>query len=123
MQHFICHSQDLVECGKGHTFTIHYHDRETEGFVVRYQGKAHAYLNECAHQAMALDFKEGEFFSRDGNHLICATHGALYDPGSGQCLSGRCNGRALVTLTITEQDGAICLQPESGIHLISTPVS
>ncbi len=121
MQHFICHSQDLVDGGKGHSFAVHYHDRDTVGFVVRYRGKAYAYLNECAHQAMALDFKEGEFFSRDGNHLICATHGALYDPASGQCLSGRCDGRALVALAITERDEAICLHPESGIHLIPSP--
>jgi nitrite reductase/ring-hydroxylating ferredoxin subunit len=34
----------------------------------------------------------------DGHHLQCATHGALFDPLSGVCISGPCAGDALQRL-------------------------
>jgi nitrite reductase/ring-hydroxylating ferredoxin subunit len=39
--------------------------------------------------------------------LICATHGALYDPASGACLGGRCEGRGLKAVPVVERDGNI----------------
>jgi nitrite reductase/ring-hydroxylating ferredoxin subunit len=61
-----------------------------------------------------LDWQQGEFFDSSGLYLICATHGALYAPDTGRCLGGRCNGKGLVPLPVTEHDGSILLIEEGG---------
>jgi len=71
----------------------------------------HAYLNRCGHVPVELDWQHGEFFDDSKLYLICATHGALYAPESGQCLGGRCNGRGLTKLPVEERDGNIYLIP------------
>ena len=76
-------------------------------FVVRFRGKACAYLNRCAHMPVEMDWQQGEFFDHSGLYLICATHGALYAPESGRCLGGRCNGKGLVAVAVTERDGCV----------------
>jgi len=82
-------------------------------FVIRYRGRAHAYLNRCGHVPVELDWQPGEFFDVARIYLVCATHGALYDPASGKCLGGRCNGRGLVALPVEERDGQLFLIEEN----------
>jgi nitrite reductase/ring-hydroxylating ferredoxin subunit len=45
------------------------------------------------HVAMELDWVAGQFFDLDGEALLCATHGASYDPADGHCMGGPCAGR------------------------------
>jgi len=78
-------------------------------FVVRYRGRVHGYLNRCGHMPVELDWQHGRFFDGAGLYLICATHGALYDPADGQCVGGRCNGRGLVALEVSEHGGSVYL--------------
>ncbi len=78
-----------------------------EGFVVRFKGKLAAYENVCRHIPVALDSGDGDFFTRDGKHLICAAHGALYEPLSGLCLRGPCEGASLKPLPVAVCDGFI----------------
>ena len=56
-----------------------------------------------------MDWQPGHFFDPDRAHLICATHGALYDPATGACNSGRCAGRALTAVAVEERDGRVYL--------------
>ena len=51
----------------------------------------------------------GEFFDLESKWLICATHGAHYDPKTGDCQSGPCNGAGLTALSIIEEAGGIYL--------------
>ena len=37
-----------------------------EGFVIRHEGRFHAYRNQCRHVSMTLDWVENRFLSRDG---------------------------------------------------------
>ncbi|NNC98623.1 MAG: Rieske 2Fe-2S domain-containing protein [Gammaproteobacteria bacterium] len=100
----------LLEGGRGLRFDIR--NREGEiipAFAVRYDYQYFAYLNRCGHIAMQLDYMPGEFFSDDGQTLICATHGAEYAPDTGACLGGPCYGVGLVPLPISEQDGELFL--------------
>jgi nitrite reductase/ring-hydroxylating ferredoxin subunit len=106
----ICASGDLAEGGRGVRFVLHVHGREEPAFVVRHRGVARAYLNRCGHVPVELDWNEGEFFALDGIYLICATHGALYDPASGQCAMGRCAGRGLKPVAVVEDSGWIYLE-------------
>lgn len=81
-------------------------------FVIRFNGRAHAYLNECGHVPAELDWIPGEFFDDSKLYLICSIHGALYAPESGRCLGGRCQGKGLKPLKIAEIDGQIFLEQE-----------
>lgn len=81
--------------------------REDAAFVVRYRGQAFGFRNRCAHVPMELDWVEGSFFDAAGERLVCATHGAAYDPASGVCIEGPCVGRRLQALAIIERDGVV----------------
>ena len=105
----ICASADLAEAGKGFRFTVTHRQRESDAFVVRFRGRVFGYLNECGHVPAQLDWLPGEFFDDSKLYLICATHGALYAPESGQCLGGRCNGRGLAKIPVAERDGNVYL--------------
>ncbi len=108
----ICVAAELEEGCKGALFELVYEGRTVPAFAVRYDGKVHAYLNRCAHVAMELDWRPGEFFDQSGLYLMCATHGAMYAPESGHCLGGPCRGGALIPLATEESDGNIYLIEE-----------
>lgn len=78
-----------------------------EGLVLRFEGRLAAYENVCRHIPMALDSGDGDFFTRDGKHLICATHGAVYEPLSGLCIRGPCQGASLRALPVEIREGFI----------------
>lgn len=109
---FICQSADLIEGGKGIRFPVMAGLESTTGFTVRYNNVAHAYLNRCAHVPIELDWTEGEFFESSGLYLMCATHGALYSPESGQCLGGPCRGGRLRIISVIEKDGQVFWKPD-----------
>lgn len=108
-QRLICAASDLVEAGAGIRFTVSYQGRDEAAFVIRWRGRAYAYLNRCGHIPVELDWQPGEFFDFARLYLVCATHGALYDPATGDCLGGRCQGRGLVPLPVREHEGRVYL--------------
>jgi nitrite reductase/ring-hydroxylating ferredoxin subunit len=103
----ICAAAALAEAGPGVRFEVEYFGEAAPAFAVRYRGRAHGYLNRCAHVAMELDWQEGVFFDSDGRDLLCSTHGATYDAQTGRCVGGPCAGKALVKLRLEEHDGQV----------------
>ena len=94
--HRICAASDLLEGGAGVRFTLEQGDHEPlHAFAVRHGGQVRAFLNQCAHVPVELDWQPGEFFDDERRFLVCATHGALYHPGDGRCAGGPCRGRGL----------------------------
>jgi nitrite reductase/ring-hydroxylating ferredoxin subunit len=113
----ICQSADLADRGLGVKFPMPELGEHETGFVVRCNGSVHGYVNQCAHVPVALDWQEGDFFDLERHYLICATHGAQYQPETGFCVMGPCKGRSLQKLDIVEHDGKIYLiehSPEEG---------
>jgi len=106
-ERLICASSALADSGAGVRFEVEYFGAPAPAFAVRYRGAVHGYLNRCAHVAMELDWQAGVFFDSTGRDLICSTHGAIYDPASGRCRGGPCNGGALVKLEMRERDGSV----------------
>jgi len=113
----ICHSSELLNGGRGIRFQVRRYGEIAPAFAIRFDDKVYAYLNRCAHRALELDWAEGEFFDAFGEHLICAAHGARYAPASGACVGGPCHGAGLVKLTVTEENGHLCLEAGDDIHL------
>jgi nitrite reductase/ring-hydroxylating ferredoxin subunit len=65
--------------------------------------------NACPHIGTPLDWVQGHFFSADGKHLVCATHGALFEPGTGKCTAGPCRGDSLTQIPSEIQDGTVMI--------------
>ena len=102
----LCGSNDLVDGGLAVPFDVVYQGLSCWAFAIRFDGQVQAYLNRCAHVAMEMDFQPNRFFDTTGRWLICATHGALYEPSTGRCMSGPCR-RALVKIDVSEQGGVV----------------
>lgn len=83
-------------------------------FVINHGGRYHAYINSCRHMVTPLDFVRYQFLSDDGRHLMCATHGALYEPDSGLCVDGPCKGLSLHTLPLVVDRGEIVVGCPAG---------
>ena len=99
----ICESAALAERGAGVRFDLPELGRYATGFAIRFHGKVYAYVNQCAHMPVELDWNEGDFFDLSQNYLVCATHGAHYLPDSGFCVMGPCRGRSLQPLASEER--------------------
>jgi nitrite reductase/ring-hydroxylating ferredoxin subunit len=106
-ERLICASAALADSKRGVRFEVDYFGKPAPAFAIRYAGRVHAYLNRCAHVATELDWQEGVFFDLTGHDLLCSTHGAAYDPASGRCRGGPCNGSPLVRLRIEEREGSV----------------
>jgi len=76
------------------------------GFAICIDDKIYAYRNHCPHVGSPLDWVPNQFFSDDGQTLLCHTHGALFDPVTGDCISGPCP-RGLYPIPIQEVNGNI----------------
>jgi nitrite reductase/ring-hydroxylating ferredoxin subunit len=113
-QRVICASAELADGGPGVRFKVDVRGAPAAAFAVRYNGGVYAYLNSCAHLPVELDWMEGEFFDKAGLYLICATHGATYEPDSGYCVMGPCKGQRLIAVKVAERDGNVYLTEENG---------
>ena len=102
----LCNSRDLVEGGLAVPFDVMYAGQTCRAFAIRYQGLPHAYLNRCAHVAMEMDWQPNRFFDDSGRWLLCATHGAVYEPDTGACKGGPCRG-GLVRIELEEHAGVV----------------
>lgn len=77
--------------------------------VVKFDGQFHAYLNWCPHLGIELNFMPDQFMDSDARFLICANHGALFEPENGDCLAGPCSGDALIPVPLEIRGEAIWL--------------
>jgi nitrite reductase/ring-hydroxylating ferredoxin subunit len=103
---FLCASGQLQDSAAAVAFEVVYAGRSEAAFAVRFQGQVYAYLNRCSHVAMEMDYQPNNFFDSTGQWLICATHGAMYDPSTGHCLLGPCRG-GLIKIAISEAFGEV----------------
>lgn len=68
--------------------------------VVRIGDMVRGYHNSCPHQGTPLETFPDRFLSRDAGALICSTHGAMFRPEDGKCVSGPCKGTSLGSLPV-----------------------
>ena len=102
----ICASSELAEGGLAVPFDVVVDGEACRAFAIRFEGRAHAYLNRCTHVAMELDWQPNRIFDDSGQWLLCATHGAAYAPDTGDCAGGPCRG-GLVKVAMSERDGVV----------------
>ena len=81
-------------------------DQRIEGFAVRApDGSVRAYVNVCPHRLQAVDVGDGKLWTNAGQ-IECHAHGARFDPASGACTGGPCDGRPLTRVHFEVRDGA-----------------
>ena len=101
-----------VEPGKTKKFMLSVEGRETECFVVNYDGQYFAYINRCAHVPMTMDWIDNQFLTEDARYILCATHGAAFEPDTGECVFGPPCGKFLVRVPLTiDGDRILAGQP------------
>ena len=104
----ICRLDDLPDPG-ARAFTAGSGEWPLKGFVVRRGPAAYAYLNRCPHRGHPLNWHPERFLTPDGELILCASHGAVFEIASGACMGGPCKGVALVRLDVRVEDGYLIL--------------
>jgi len=88
-------------------FTIGEGDWPFRGFVVRQGDAVFAYQNFCMHAGHPLNWAPNKFLTKDRQAIICASHGAVFDIHSGNCVGGPAAGRALRQVEVEVRDGVV----------------
>ena len=124
----LCASADLAERGQAVLFGLLQYRRPARGFALRIDGRALAYVNRCAHVPVEMQWHEdrspdhalGQFLGHDRRWIVCAMHGATYDPSSGHCIAGPCSGARLSSIALDERDGQVYWYPSRDIRPLPT---
>ncbi|APH58569.1 Rieske (2Fe-2S) protein [Granulibacter bethesdensis] len=110
---FLCHVQDLSDPGAkgfppapGGFFGL---------FAIRRGDDVRVYVNACPHIGVPLEWAPDRFLSSDGQHIVCGTHGALFDLLSGACQAGPCKGDHLTMVPVTIENGAVYVAADAGL--------
>jgi len=91
-------------------FCIGEGDWPFKGFVVRQGDEVYAYQNFCMHAGHPLNWRPDGFLTGDGSQIICASHGAIYEIKSGECVSGPCPGKKLRPVAVDVRDDDVVVR-------------
>jgi nitrite reductase/ring-hydroxylating ferredoxin subunit len=105
----ICARDALQDSGPAARFVVEFDGRVMDAFAIAFHGAVHAYVNSCPHRGTTLDWEPGQVFDNSGIYLVCATHGALFEPESGRCVGGPCQGAYLTRVQVQDQAGQVLL--------------
>ena len=84
--------------------------RPREALVLRDDdGVARCYLNRCRHLPVPIDGGSKQYLTREGEFLLCGTHGALYRKNDGVCIAGPCLDLALEAIELVNEEGVLYL--------------
>ncbi|HDZ38783.1 MAG TPA: Rieske (2Fe-2S) protein [Marinobacter sp.] len=105
-------SRQTLQSGEFVEFTLATAEKDTDtlpqsGFAFLDGTTPRAYLNQCPHMGIELNWAPGRFMDADNLFLQCSTHGALFKPRDGECIAGPCQGDALTELDIRESNGTL----------------
>lgn len=117
----ICPAAELTELGS-HRFRVLYRGQPRAAILVRFQGVAIGYLNQCVHMPKELDCEQRHVFDAAGQSIRCSMHGITYEPHTGDCLSEICAGKSLTPLRVQERDGFVYLT-EKRATLLAADIS
>jgi nitrite reductase/ring-hydroxylating ferredoxin subunit len=109
--HRLCASGALIEKGNAIGFDVLHFRQPARGFALRFDGRIVAYLNRCLHVPVEMDWNAGEFLDADKTFIICATHGATYEPLNGRCVGGPCGRGRLTMIDTVEREGQVYWYP------------
>lgn len=78
-----------------------------EFFAVRKGGQVTGFVNRCPHAGNPLNWQPDRFLTREGDLILCNSHGALFRIDDGVCVGGPCPGEALEPVALRVEDGLV----------------
>jgi nitrite reductase/ring-hydroxylating ferredoxin subunit len=112
----LCACDALAERGQALVFDVLQYRQPARAFALRFDGRVVAYLNRCVHVPAEMDWQPGEFLDSDKRFILCATHGAAYEPSDGRCVGGPCGRGRLTAIQVQERDGQVYWYPSRDIR-------
>lgn len=101
----LCALDEIADPGaKG--FRFRHESRLFAGFVVRKGEVLAGYVDSCPHAGWPLAALDDRYLTRDGGHILCAGHAALFTL-QGVCVAGPCLGDRLAEWPVEVRDGAV----------------
>jgi nitrite reductase/ring-hydroxylating ferredoxin subunit len=80
--------------------------------VVRQGQEVFVWLNDCPHEHRPMEYRQDQFLSGDGGHIVCFAHSAHFEIRSGLCFAGPCTGQRLKAVACEVREGAVWIAPE-----------
>jgi nitrite reductase/ring-hydroxylating ferredoxin subunit len=77
------------------------------GFIVRRGDAVTGYIDRCPHAGMPLAMAPDRYLTREGDLILCSSHGALFRIADGVCVGGPCAGQALRGWAVRVEDGEV----------------
>jgi nitrite reductase/ring-hydroxylating ferredoxin subunit len=108
VERVVCRLLDIAPQG-ARAFTLGGGDWPLRGVVVRFGDTVRGYVNRCPHAGHPLNLLPERFLTPDGTLILCSSHGALFDKGSGYCVAGPCAGRSLTPVALEVRSGFVFL--------------
>lgn len=117
----LCKPEEVV-IGEAKTFTFGKKPKSFEIFLIRFAPSStiknkncmniHAYINNCPHRNLPLDWSPGKFFDPTKEFIQCSSHGALFRLNDGLCIKGPCIGNNLSKVDLFLQEGILHIGKE-----------
>jgi nitrite reductase/ring-hydroxylating ferredoxin subunit len=102
----LCDLADLADPGaKG--FIFRRDEAMFLGFVVRTGDGVTGYVDHCPHAGMPLALLPGRYLTREGDLILCSSHGALFRLHDGLCVAGPCAGKLLESWSVRVQGESV----------------
>jgi nitrite reductase/ring-hydroxylating ferredoxin subunit len=98
--------EDLPEHG-GKSIEFRNGEHLTQIFIQKFGDYIKVFENRCPHAGTPLNLFGDNFLDIEGRYLICRTHGAKFDPLSGECISGPCKKQFLREVAVKIADGVV----------------
>jgi nitrite reductase/ring-hydroxylating ferredoxin subunit len=102
----LCALADLADPG-ARGFIFRCEEAMFLGFVVRAGDGVTGYVDHCPHAGMPLALLPGRYLTREGDLILCSSHGALFRPRDGLCVAGPCAGKSLELWTVRVLDETV----------------
>lgn len=118
VERVVCRLTELDARG-ARAFTIGGGDWPLKGFVVRVGATVRGYVNRCPHAGHPLNLLPERFLSPDGTLILCSSHGALFEKGTGYCVAGPCAGRSLTPVAVEVRCGFVLLAESVDVNALA----
>ena len=76
------------------------------GFLIRKDGEVRGYVDRCPHAGYPLAVELDRYLTDDGELILCAWHGGVFKPLTGECVGGPPAGGRLTSWPVVV-DGAV----------------
>ncbi|MDH5610884.1 MAG: Rieske (2Fe-2S) protein [Gammaproteobacteria bacterium] len=104
----LCSISDIQDPGSK-AFQLAHNSKIFDIFVIHKDGEFYAFINSCPHTGVNLEWLDDQFLDRDHTFIQCATHNALFEIDTGQCIHGPCTGEKLTPVKIEIIDNSLII--------------